>query len=118
MTIRRALISVSDKKGIAPFAAALAEAGVTLISTGGTAKTLRAAGLDVVDISTVTGFPEIMDGRVKTLHPSVHGGLLGRTGADDDVMSKHGIYDTHQPDCFPYVHFSDVDVEALELKDE
>ncbi len=91
MTIRRALISVSDKQGIAPFAAALAEAGIELISTGGTARALRDAGLEVTDISTVTGFPEIMDGRVKTLHPNVHGGLLGRAGVDDDVMREHNI---------------------------
>src|ERR687894_2997079 len=75
-TIRRALLSVSDKTGIVEFAGALRRFGVELISTGGTANVLRAAGLEVRDISDVTGFPEMMDGRVKTLHPRVHGGLL------------------------------------------
>jgi phosphoribosylaminoimidazolecarboxamide formyltransferase/IMP cyclohydrolase len=74
--IQRALLSVSDKSGLVPFAQALAAAGVELISTGGTAKTLREAGLTVKDISEHTGFPEMLDGRVKTLHPKVHGGLL------------------------------------------
>jgi phosphoribosylaminoimidazolecarboxamide formyltransferase / IMP cyclohydrolase len=74
--IQRALLSVSDKEDLVPFASALADAGVELISTGGTAKTLRDAGLTVTDLSSYTGFPEMMDGRVKTLHPRVHGGLL------------------------------------------
>src|SRR4051812_46306125 len=74
--IRRALLSVSDKAGLVPFAQILATAGVELISTGGTARALREAGLSVKDISERTGFPEMMDGRVKTLHPKVHGGLL------------------------------------------
>ncbi|HEX3484885.1 MAG TPA: bifunctional phosphoribosylaminoimidazolecarboxamide formyltransferase/IMP cyclohydrolase, partial [Micropepsaceae bacterium] len=70
--VRRALLSVSDKSGLPEFARALAGHGVDLISTGGTAKTLRDVGLKVTDVSEVTGFPEIMDGRVKTLHPAVH----------------------------------------------
>ena len=74
--ISRALLSVSDKTGLVPFAQTLAAAGVELISTGGTAKALRDAGLAVKDISEHTGFPEMLDGRVKTLHPKVHGGLL------------------------------------------
>src|SRR5262249_16684388 len=74
--IQRALLSVSDKTGLVPFAQTLAAAGVELISTGGTAKTLGEAGLKVKDISEHTGFPEMLDGRVKTLHPKVHGGLL------------------------------------------
>ena len=74
--IKRALISVSDKTGLVPFAQILAQAGIEIISTGGTAKTLREAGLKVKDISEHTGFPEMLDGRVKTLHPKVHGGLL------------------------------------------
>src|ERR1043165_9607056 len=74
--IQRALLSVFDKSGLVPFAKTLAEAGVELISTGGTAKALRDAGLTVKDISEHTGFPEMLDGRVKTLHPLVHGGLL------------------------------------------
>ena len=74
--IQRALISVSDKTGLIPFAQILAKAGIEIISTGGTAKTLREAGLTVKDVSEHTGFPEMLDGRVKTLHPKVHGGLL------------------------------------------
>ena len=74
--IQRALISVSDKTGLIPFAQILATAGIEIISTGGTAKTLREAGLTVKDVSEYTGFPEMLDGRVKTLHPKVHGGLL------------------------------------------
>ena len=76
MKIKRALISLSDKTGIIPFAQALVAAGVEIISTGGTAKTLRDAGIDVTPVSDVTGFPEILDGRVKTLHPTIHAGLL------------------------------------------
>src|SRR3712207_6366026 len=74
--VRRALLSVSDKTGLVDFARALREAGVELLSTGGTAKALREAGLEVRDVSEVTGFPEMLDGRVKTLHPRVHGGIL------------------------------------------
>ncbi|MBO9664363.1 bifunctional phosphoribosylaminoimidazolecarboxamide formyltransferase/IMP cyclohydrolase [Dokdonella sp.] len=88
---RRALLSVSDKTGLIDLARGLDALGVALLSTGGTAKTLREAGLPVTDVSTLTGFPEIMDGRVKTLHPRVHGGLLGRRGVDDAVMEQHGI---------------------------
>lgn len=91
LQIRRALLSVSNKAGIIELAEALAAAGVELLSTGGTAALLREAGIDVTDVSSVTGFPEIMDGRVKTLHPHIHGGLLGRRGIDDDVMREHGI---------------------------
>ncbi len=89
--IRRALLSVSDKTGLVEFARALAARHVELLSTGGTARALRDAGLAVMDVGTYTGFPEIMDGRVKTLHPRVHGGLLGRRGVDDAVMQKHDI---------------------------
>jgi phosphoribosylaminoimidazolecarboxamide formyltransferase/IMP cyclohydrolase len=89
----RALISVSDKSGLIEFARALAEYGIELISTGGTAKALADAGLKVRDVADVTGFPEMMDGRVKTLHPAVHGGLLGIRGnpAHADAMRSHGI---------------------------
>ena len=76
--IRRALISVSDKTDVVAFARGLAELDVELISTGGTARTLREAGLAVTGVEAVTGFPEMMDGRIKTLHPSIHGGLLAR----------------------------------------
>ncbi|MBI1373079.1 MAG: bifunctional phosphoribosylaminoimidazolecarboxamide formyltransferase/IMP cyclohydrolase [Phycisphaera sp.] len=91
--IKRALLSVSDKNDLVPFARKLAEYGVTLISTGGTAKALQEAGLEVVPIDAVTGFPEMMDGRVKTLHPLVHGGLLGLRDDEGHVasMKEHGI---------------------------
>jgi phosphoribosylaminoimidazolecarboxamide formyltransferase/IMP cyclohydrolase len=91
--IQRALLSVSDKTGLVPFAQILAGAGVELISTGGTAKTLREAGLKVKDISEHTGFPEMLDGRVKTLHPKVHGGLLYIRGneAHEAAVRGHGI---------------------------
>ncbi len=89
--IRRALISVSDKTGLIELGRRLAAAKVELLSTGGSAKALREAGIAVKDVSEVTGFPEIMDGRVKTLHPKVHGGLLGRRGTDDAVMAELGI---------------------------
>jgi phosphoribosylaminoimidazolecarboxamide formyltransferase/IMP cyclohydrolase len=91
VTIKRALLSVSDKTGLVEFARALVARRVELLSTGGTARALRDAGLPVVDVGTYTGFPEIMDGRVKTLHPRVHGGLLGRRGVDDGVMEQHDI---------------------------
>jgi phosphoribosylaminoimidazolecarboxamide formyltransferase/IMP cyclohydrolase len=89
--VRRALLSVSDKTGLLALARALDRHGVALLSTGGTARALREAGLAVTDVSEATGFPEMMDGRVKTLHPVVHGGLLGRAGTDDAVMAAHGI---------------------------
>ncbi|MBD3669537.1 MAG: bifunctional phosphoribosylaminoimidazolecarboxamide formyltransferase/IMP cyclohydrolase [Gammaproteobacteria bacterium] len=90
--IKRALISVSDKQGIGEFAWALHSMGVEIISTGGTAKMLADQGIKVIEISDYTGFPEMMDGRVKTLHPKVHGGLLGRRGTDDEIMAEHGIF--------------------------
>ena len=89
--IRRALLSVSDKSGLVEFARGLAKHDVALISTGGTAKALREAGLTVADVSDITGFPEMMDGRVKTLHPNVHGGLLGLRDKHAAVMAEHGI---------------------------
>jgi len=91
LPVRRALLSVSDKTGLLELARALTSLNVHLLSTGGTAKTLRDAGIAVQDVSEVTGFPEIMDGRVKTLHPKIHGGLLGRSGTDDAVMKQHDI---------------------------
>ena len=91
--IKTALISVSDKTGVADFAQTLAEMGVKIISTGGTAKALAEAGVHVTPIENVTGFPEMMDGRVKTLHPKIHGGLLAlRDKADHKAaMKQHGI---------------------------
>ena len=91
VTVRRALLSVSDKTGVVELARELARRGVVLLSTGGTAKLLAEAGLAVTEVSQHTGFPEIMDGRVKTLHPKIHGGLLGRRGIDEGVMTEHGI---------------------------
>ncbi len=91
--ITRALLSVSDKSGLVPFARVLAEAGVELVSTGGTAKALRAEGLAVIELSDYTGFPEMLDGRVKTLHPKVHGGLLHLREDAEHVatVQRHGI---------------------------
>ncbi|MDY6926761.1 MAG: bifunctional phosphoribosylaminoimidazolecarboxamide formyltransferase/IMP cyclohydrolase [Pseudomonadota bacterium] len=89
--IKRALLSVSDKTGIVEFAAALHEAGVELLSTGGTAKLLADKGLPVIEVSNYTGHPEIMDGRVKTLHPKIHGGILARRGTDEAVMAENNI---------------------------
>ena len=91
LKVRRALVSVSDKSDLIPFASGLAELGVEILSTGGTARQLRDAGIDVIDVSDKTGFPEIMGGRVKTLHPKIHGGLLGRRGTDEKIMDEHGI---------------------------
>ncbi|WP_308363881.1 MULTISPECIES: bifunctional phosphoribosylaminoimidazolecarboxamide formyltransferase/IMP cyclohydrolase [unclassified Microbulbifer] len=90
-SIRRALVSVSDKTGIVDFARQLADMGVEILSTGGTFRQLQEAGIPVTEVSDYTGFPEMMDGRVKTLHPKVHGGILGRRGTDDAVMDEHGI---------------------------
>jgi len=91
--IRKAIISVTDKKGIVELGTALTGMGVEILSTGGTAKVLREGGVSVIDISDYTGFPEMMDGRVKTLHPKVHGGLLGLRDNPDHVqmMKTHGI---------------------------
>ncbi len=88
---RRALLSVSDKTGIVELARALRGLSFELLSTGGTARALADAGLPVTEVADETGFPEIMDGRVKTLHPKIHGALLGRAGTDDAVMQEHGI---------------------------
>ncbi|MCV6639297.1 bifunctional phosphoribosylaminoimidazolecarboxamide formyltransferase/IMP cyclohydrolase [Candidatus Albibeggiatoa sp. nov. NOAA] len=89
--IQRALISVSDKTGIVEFAQALAAQNVEILSTGGTAKLLADSGVNVTEVSDYTGFPEMMAGRVKTLHPKIHGGLLGRRGTDEAVMEEHDI---------------------------
>src|SRR3979409_2103104 len=91
--VTRALLSVSDKSGLIEFARALAARGIELVSTGGTAKAIAAAGLKVTDVSELTGFPEMMNGRVKTLHPKVHGGLLAIRGNAEHMrsMKDHGI---------------------------
>ncbi|MGH8299916.1 MAG: bifunctional phosphoribosylaminoimidazolecarboxamide formyltransferase/IMP cyclohydrolase [Steroidobacteraceae bacterium] len=91
LPVRRALLSVSDKTGLVELARALAMREIEILSTGGTARLLAEGGLTVREVSSYTGFPEIMDGRVKTLHPKIHGGLLGRRGIDDAVMALHGI---------------------------
>lgn len=91
--IKRALISVSNKEGVVEFAKALVSMGVEILSTGGTAKTLRDAGISVKEVSEYTGFPEMLDGRVKTLHPKIHGGLLSRRDNPKDMeeIKKYGI---------------------------
>ncbi|WP_444996816.1 bifunctional phosphoribosylaminoimidazolecarboxamide formyltransferase/IMP cyclohydrolase [Aliikangiella sp. IMCC44359] len=89
--IKRALISVSDKTGVLEFAQSLSELGVEILSTGGTAKLLMENNISVTEVSSYTGFPEMMDGRIKTLHPKIHGGILARRGTDDEIMSEHGI---------------------------
>lgn len=89
--VRRALVSVSDKRNLIPFAQGLHRLGIEILSTGGTRRNLADAGVEAVEVSSRTGFPEIMDGRVKTLHPLIHGGLLGRRGIDEEVMAKHDI---------------------------
>jgi hypothetical protein len=87
----RALISVSDKAGVVELATRLRKLDIDLLSTGGTATALRRAGMAVTDVSEITGFPAIMDGRVKTLHPAIHGGLLGRRDVDAAVMREHAL---------------------------
>ncbi|HEY1899561.1 MAG TPA: bifunctional phosphoribosylaminoimidazolecarboxamide formyltransferase/IMP cyclohydrolase [Steroidobacteraceae bacterium] len=89
--VRRALISVSEKAGVTELARAIAARGIEILSTGGTARLLRDAGVPVRDVADYTGFPEMMDGRLKTLHPKIHGGLLGRRGIDDAAMAEHQI---------------------------
>ena len=89
--VRRALISVSDKTGIVEFGRALTDRGIELLSTGGTFRLLQENQVPVTEVSDYTGFPEMMDGRVKTLHPKIHGGILGRRSVDDAVMAEHSI---------------------------
>ncbi len=93
MTIERAIISVTDKSGVVEFARGLSEFGVQILSTGGTARALKDGGVNVIEISDYTGFPEILDGRVKTLHPYVHGGILCRRDNEEHMITiqKHGI---------------------------
>ncbi|HMB74479.1 MAG TPA: bifunctional phosphoribosylaminoimidazolecarboxamide formyltransferase/IMP cyclohydrolase [Gammaproteobacteria bacterium] len=105
MRRRRALLSVSDKNGVVEFARGLAELDYTIVSTGGTAASLREAGLAVTDVAEITEFPEIMDGRVKTLHPRVHGGLLARSGVDESIAAEHGIeyFDLLAVNLYPFL---------------
>lgn len=123
-SVRRALLSVFDKSGIGEFATALTTRGIEIVSTGGTARALREAGIEVTDVSAVTGFPEIMDGRVKTLHPLIHGGLLGRRDDDSHVaaMADHGIagIDLLAVNLYPFadtVARTDDDAEIIEMID-
>jgi phosphoribosylaminoimidazolecarboxamide formyltransferase/IMP cyclohydrolase len=125
MKIQRALLSVSDKTGLVDFARALANAGVELLSTGGTAKALRDAGLAVIDVSEYTGFPEMLDGRVKTLHPKVHGGILARRDLPEHVatMASHdmGYIDLVCVNLYPFVatvskpHTLDEAIENIDI---
>ncbi len=105
--MRRAVLSLSDKSGLLPFAHALHDRGFELVSTGGTARTLADAGLPVVNVSDVTGFPEMMDGRVKTLHPKIHGGILARRHHPEDLeaASAHdiGLVDLVAVNLYPFV---------------
>ena len=126
MKIKRALVSVSDKQGLVPFVKGLIEKGVEVISTGGTKRTLEEAGLTVIGISEVTGFPEIMDGRVKTLHPNIHGGLLAVRENEDHVkqLQEHHItpidlvvvnlYPFQQTIAKPDVQFADA-IENIDI---
>ena len=91
VSVERALLSVSDKTGIVEFGQALESMGVELISTGGTFAALSEAGVRVAEVAAVTGFPELMDGRVKTLHPIIHGGILARRDVDAETLARHGI---------------------------
>jgi phosphoribosylaminoimidazolecarboxamide formyltransferase/IMP cyclohydrolase len=91
ITVKRALVSVSDKAGVVEFCRSLHDLGIILLSTGGTARTLSDHAIPVLEVSAHTGFPEMMEGRVKTLHPKIHGGILGRRNIDDEVMQTHGI---------------------------
>ncbi len=116
----RALLSVSDKTNLVDFAHGLAERGYELVSTGGTARALAEAGLTVTAVSTVTGFPEMMDGRVKTLHPAVHGGILARRDRPDDLQAieAQGIrpFDVVVVNLYPFARAAadpGTDVEAL-----
>src|SRR5687767_14481898 len=105
--MRRAILSVSDKSGLIPFGKALSARGFELVSTGGTAKALADAGLAVVNVSDVTGFPEMMDGRVKTLHPKIHGGILARRHHPEDLhlARQHsiGLVDLVVVNLYPFV---------------
>src|SRR5438874_10160941 len=116
----RALLSVSDKTGIVNFARALAARGYELVSTGGTAQALTGAGLTVMNVSDLTGFPELMDGRVKTLHPALHGGILARRDRADDLaaLERHGIglVDLVVVNLYPFLETArkpDVSVDEL-----
>ncbi|MBP2133882.1 phosphoribosylaminoimidazolecarboxamide formyltransferase/IMP cyclohydrolase [Methanomicrobium sp. W14] len=115
--MKYALLSVWDKTGITELAECLVKNGYTVLSSGGTAKTLRNAGINVTEVSEYTGAPEMMDGRVKTLHPKIHGGLLGRRGIDDEVMKKNGIngIDILAVNLYPFEEMSSKKMPLKEL---
>lgn len=117
LPIKRAIMSVTDKSGLAEFATFLDANGVELVSTGGTCKMLRDAGLAVTQVSDVTGFPEIMGGRVKTLHPSIHGGILADKDNPDHLrtLSEHGIR-TFDLICVNLYNFADAAGRKLDLR--
>ena len=124
--VQRAILSVTDKTGLVEFARKLAALGVELVSTGGTAKLLRDSGIQVKDISDLTGFPEMLDGRVKTLHPKVHGGILHRRDvpAHKQAVAEHGIqpidmvvvnlYAFEKTAAKPGVHFEEL-IENIDI---
>ena len=116
--IKRALVSVSDKEGIVDFCSSLSnDFGIEIISTGGTLKTLLDAGINAIDISKHTGFPEMMDGRVKTLHPKVHGGILARRDIDQQVMLENEIkaIDLVIVNLYPFIETIAKENTTLEL---
>eukprot|EP00487_Bulimina_marginata_P012810 TRINITY_DN9337_c0_g1_i1.p1 TRINITY_DN9337_c0_g1~~TRINITY_DN9337_c0_g1_i1.p1 ORF type:complete len:166 (-),score=53.53 TRINITY_DN9337_c0_g1_i1:226-723(-) len=115
--IRRALLSVSDKTGIVEFARALAAKGVDILSTGGTCKLLADNGIQVTEVSDYTGHPEIMDGRVKTLHPKIHGGILARRGTDEEVMAENSISEIDMVVVNLYPFAATVAKEGCSLED-
>jgi len=117
LPIRRAILSVTDKTGLADFAAFLAGNGVELVSTGGTCKVLHAAGLKVTQVSEVTGFPEIMSGRVKTLHPAIHGGILADKDNSEHLqtLGEHGIK-SFDLVCVNLYNFAEAAAKQLDLR--
>src|SRR5512136_2601216 len=117
ITMKWALLSVWDKTGIIDLAQSLADQKFSIMSSGGTGKALAAAGIKFTEVSSYTGFPEMMDGRVKTLHPKVHGGLLGRRQIDDAVMARHGInhIDLLVVNLYPFEKMSAQDLKLEEI---
>src|SRR5438093_7098053 len=113
----RALLSVSDKTGVLDLAHGLTRRGFDLVSTGGTARTLTGAGLAVTSVSDLTGFPEMLDGRVKTLHPAIHGGILARRDKQDhlDQLEQHGIAPVDIVVCNLYPFASDPSIELIDI---
>ena len=115
--MKTALLSVSDKTGIADFASKLKQLGYRILSTGGTARLLRDNGIEVTDVSDFTGFPEMMNGRVKTLHPKVHGAILGRRGTDDAEAAENGVewIDVVAVNLYPFVESVALNLSTSEM---